>query len=208
MKNSSKINPWLFGMVFLSIFAYLAWNNFEIPRLFLYRTNTTKGCIIDIQIVKGIRGYGYNQKLTYAYTVNGVTYSDIKKIGKKYGIQRIGNKILIKYSEEKPQINNFINFIAAESNQKPEKYIFSKNVGYEEIILENNIFKFTEIAGKGVVLEQKIGEYEFKEDSLILKSYSFDNKTNQSENLMKFIVTIDSLNRTELTEITTRRKFK
>lgn len=208
MQSFYRINPWIFGILFLSIFIYLALNFFEINNVFLGKTNMTEGRIIDIKITSGIRGKGYNQRIEYAYNVGGKTFIAHKTIGKKVGIQRIGNRVQIKYSKNKPEKNNVIKFIRTSDNQKQEKYISSEQNGYEEIILENSIFKLTIYAEKGIILEQKVGEYGLEKDTLILKPYSVESKTNEMQTVIKFLVDKDTLNRTVLTEEITRRKYK
>lgn len=168
----------------------------------------TEGRIIDIKITSGIRGIGYNQRIEYAYNVGEKTFIDHKTIGKKVGIQRIGNRVQIKYSENKPEKNNVIKFIRTSDNQKQEKYISSEQNYYEEIIIENSIFKLTKYAEKGIIIKQKVGEYELEKDTLILKPYSFESKTNEILTVIKFLVDKDTLNRTVLTEEITKRKYK
>jgi hypothetical protein len=208
MKSFYRINPWIFGVLFLSLFIYLALNFFEINYVFLRKTNMTEGRIIDINMISGIRGIGYNQRIEYAYNVGEKTFIDHKTIGKKVGIQRIGNRVQIKYSENKPEKNNVIKFIRTNDNQEQEKYISSEQNGYDVIILENSIFKLTKYAEKGIILEHKVGEYELKKDTLILKPYSFESKTNEMQTVIKFLVDKDTLNKTVLTEEITRRKYK
>jgi hypothetical protein len=208
MKSFYRINPWIFGILFLTIFIYLALNFFEINYVFLGKTNMTEGRIIGIKTVSGIRGQGYNQRIEYAYNVGEKTFIDHKTIGKDIGIQSIGNRILIKYSENKPEKNNVLKFIRTNDNQKQKRFISSERNGYEEILLENSIFRLTKYAEKGILLEQKVGEYELENDTLILKPYFFENKTNEIQTIIKLIVDNDSLNKTVLTEIITRRKFK
>lgn len=45
-----KSKPWIFGLIFISVFVYLAWNNFEMPTIFWGKTNMTTGKIIDLNI--------------------------------------------------------------------------------------------------------------------------------------------------------------
>ena len=103
-------NPAVFAILFLIVAGYLMWNNFKLPTIFFGKTAKTKGYVEKIEIVPGYKGSGVYQKTYYFYTVENSTYKDDFTAGKRHGLQRIGDSLLIKYSVSKPSKNEIIGF--------------------------------------------------------------------------------------------------
>ncbi len=106
-----KFNPWVIGIVFLVGFTILAMNHFEVRSPLMGETAQTKGQIEDIKIGFGIKGHGYIQYLIFSYKVDGKSYKGTKKIGRKYGWQKIGNYVVIEYQINKPEKHKLIRCI-------------------------------------------------------------------------------------------------
>lgn len=95
-------------------------NNFQIPNYFLFeKTDKTEGTITNIDWTYGIRGQQL-QLLTYEYTVSDSTYSEKFKAGMGYDYKKVGDKLLIKYSVEKPKKNKVIGQFKPELNRPIE----------------------------------------------------------------------------------------
>lgn len=114
----NKFNPWTFGIIFLGIFLFLAWNNFNIRVFFFGETKNTKARIVDIKIVPGTAGRGSLQLVEYNYKIKDKIYKDKIKIGKKYGWQVIDNELLIKYLVNNPEKNRVVKFYNSLRNNK------------------------------------------------------------------------------------------
>jgi hypothetical protein len=197
----------IFGLIFISVFCYLAWNNFELPSLLFGDTTKTKGKIIDIHIGHGVKGIGYIQNVKYAYSKDGKYYVDSKKVGKSYSWQNIGNRVLVEYDNSNPEKNNVEGFYDDYNSKNEESYLSSKKNGYFQISIINNIFFFNEFADYGVMLKEIIGESYKVNDTLIVKPYFIDK---QSENLkeIKYLTVTDSIGKKQLIEIATKRVYK
>ena len=169
-----KGNIGIFGLIFISFFAYMAWNNFEIPVLFLGKTKVTNGRIYKIGITNGLVGRRYIQVVRYAYSVNGKDYQGIKKINRRYSSQRIGNRIQIEYSFNHPEKHKVTGFYSNfKRYTKGEKFHSNETKGYSEITLTNGIFDQIRYGDHGTIAKEIFGEYEMKNDSLKLSPFQF-----------------------------------
>lgn len=102
----------LFAIVFLAIFGYMAYHNFELPTLFIFeKTEKVIGTVTEVKLKYGLRGHGFQQNVTYAYTVNDSTITDHFTAGRSHGWQRMGNQILIEYSEKDWSKNRIVGYL-------------------------------------------------------------------------------------------------
>ncbi len=109
---------YILTLLFLGFIIYLGYNNFELTPIFLFdKTNQTKGTVIDTKVTLGVKG-SYLQLVTYEYQVGDSLYSDKFKAGRKQGKQKIGDKLLIKYSVDKPRKNEIIGYFRNSKNSK------------------------------------------------------------------------------------------
>ncbi|RKD92220.1 DUF3592 domain-containing protein [Mangrovibacterium diazotrophicum] len=168
---SRSTTPWAFGLVFISVFAYLAWNNFELPTIFWEETKVTTGKVVDLSLGYSTQGDGYIQSVKYAYSVNGITYYGFKKVGKRFGIQQIGNRVKIQYSGLNPEKRKVEGFYRDFKNSDPDKFHSNEKIGYSEISLVNGIFRFKKFGREGKTVEEFTGEYRVTNDSLIVNSF-------------------------------------
>ncbi|AOW19334.1 hypothetical protein [Urechidicola croceus] len=169
-------NPWTFAILLIFGFIIFAWNDFQIPFSPLTETKEITGRISNIKIVPVIGGHGFQQEVTYYYFIEDKKYSDTKRIGKKYGIQYVGNQILVKYSVNEPQKTEVISFKGDYTEDIKETYFSYIENGYLQIELYNGLFNYSEYAKKGKLVTTYDGEFLSKNDTLILKP--FDRKVN------------------------------
>ncbi|MEJ2104886.1 MAG: hypothetical protein P8X47_09960 [Ignavibacteriaceae bacterium] len=167
-----KSNPWISGLIFISVFAFLAWNIFELPTIFWGKTKMTTGKIIDTNIGYAVRGHRYIQNVKYAFSVNDKVYYDFSKVDKRFGKQQIGNRVLIEYSERNPEKKKVKGFYKDFKNSDGEKFHSSQKVGYSEIALTNGVFTFKKFGEQGKIVHEFRGEYKFEKDSLIVNSFA------------------------------------
>jgi hypothetical protein len=84
--------------------------------IFLFeKTSETKGTVTDTKWTYGIKGT-FIQLVTYEYKVRDSLYFDKLKVGQRQGKQKIGDKLLIKYSVNKPKKNEVIGYFRASRN--------------------------------------------------------------------------------------------
>jgi hypothetical protein len=98
------------ALLFLGLIFYLGVNNIELSPIFFFdKTNQIKGTVTDTNWTYGVKG-SYLQLVTYKYQVGDSLYSDKYKAGQMQGKQKIGDKLLIKYSVDKLQKNKIIGY--------------------------------------------------------------------------------------------------
>lgn len=202
MRNS---NPWAFGIIFLAIFAYFAYNNYELPTLFIRETKIISGKIIDIKIGNGPRGRSYVQNVKYAYCIDSIYYFDFKTVNNKYGKQFIGNHIKLEYSVKNPQKNKILGFEKRFIATDKECFYAAKKVGYYQIDLINDMFYYMEFANYGKILDEVVGNYRFLNDTTFeVTPYIYDN----NEMNLTYLIKKDSIGKNQLIEYKTGRLFK
>ena len=107
---------YILTLLLLGFFIYLGFNNFELTPIFLFeKTSETKGTVTDTKWTYGIKGT-FIQLVTYEYKVRDSLYFDKLKVGQRQGKQKIGDKLLIKYSVNKPKKNEVIGYFRASRN--------------------------------------------------------------------------------------------
>jgi hypothetical protein len=202
MKNS---NPWAFGLVFIMVFAYLAYNNFELPTIFIGETNTVTGKIIDIKVNRDTRGTGYVQNVEYSYLIDSTYYFDCKIVDKRYGVQYVGNNIRLEYEVNNPSKNKVLKFNDNYDSTSKVRFYASKKIGYYQIDLHNDMFYYTDFGNYGKIISKMVGSYVIKNDTLLeITPYIIDDKNI----CLNYQVIIDSIGEYQLIDIKTERVFK
>ncbi len=195
----SRSNSWIFGLIFLAAFVYVAWNGFELPKFIFGKTDITTGKIVNTYHKWGVRWGGSYQRLKFVYSVNDSVYFNFTTVGEKYGRQNIGNRVKIKYSLQNPKKCKVDAFYNDYQNSDEEKFHTNENIGLSEISLTNGLYTFIKYGEQGKIIFENIGEYRFKNDSLILET--FDKKTKNY-----FLIT-DFKNNRQLTDCETKIIF-
>lgn len=154
-----QINPWTFGIIFLIVFGYLAYNHFEAPTLFIGETKKTEGKIIDIKLGYPTGGDGYVQHVNYVYKIDDKFYTGKKTVGKSAGWQNIGNTIEIEYSKNTPENHKVAAYRNNFSSTNEKKYHFTKQDGFNLVKLINQTFRYVEYADRGKIKIQVLGEF-------------------------------------------------
>jgi len=208
MRNSYA---WTFGILFLAGFIILALNNFELPFILLGKKDRVNGKVIKIDLLptKG----GYLQIVKYAYYVNNNWYFDSKKIGKRFGYQHIGNRLLIDYSIKQPWKNNIKGVYHGFGSSFKTTYINGNKTGYTEIEFNNSIMYKREYALQGKLTKELIGDFVIINDTLIFKpfgilkdkSLEIQSIFNSKELYLKF--NNDSLKSEELIDLKNDKKY-
>jgi hypothetical protein len=98
----AKQNPWIFGILGVGIFLYLAWNNFEIPFAPWTKTAETTAEITGNALGYGPKGMGFTQIITISYLVDDSVYVQKKKLSQRIDKKEIGSKVLIEYAVRDP----------------------------------------------------------------------------------------------------------
>jgi cytochrome c oxidase assembly protein Cox11 len=110
-----KTAPYIFALLFIGLVFYLRFNHFELPTFFLFdKTEKTKGTVTNTEWTHGVKGYRL-QLVTYEFEANDSTYTDKFKAGQREGLQKIGDKILIEYSVDKPDKNEVVGYYRNQS---------------------------------------------------------------------------------------------
>jgi len=105
-----KTAPYVFAILFIGTFVYLALNQFELPTFFFFdETNKIKGHVIETKRINGIRGR-YYQLVTYEYMAGDSIYRDQFKAGKLEGLRLVGDTIFIEFSVDDPGKNKVVGF--------------------------------------------------------------------------------------------------
>ena len=110
-----KTAPYIFALLFIGLVLYLGFNHFKLPTFFLFdKTEKTKGTVTNTEWTYGVKGYRL-QLVTYEFEANDSTYTDKFKAGQREGLQKIGDKILIEYSVDKPGKNEVVGYYRNQS---------------------------------------------------------------------------------------------
>lgn len=118
--------PYIFAILFISIVFYLGFNHFELPTFFLFdKTEKTKGTVTNTEWTYGVKGYRL-QLVTYEFEANDSIYTDNFKAGQREGLQKIGDKILIEYSVDRPDKNEVVGYYRNQSEPIKTKKLRSK----------------------------------------------------------------------------------
>jgi len=110
-----KTAPYIFALLFIGLVFYLGMNHFELPTFFLLdKTEKTKGTVTNTEWTYGVKGYRL-QLVTYEFEAKDSIYTDKFKVGKREGLQKIGDKILIEYSVDRPEKNEVVGYYRNQS---------------------------------------------------------------------------------------------
>ena len=150
-----KMNPWAFGIIFLSGAIYLMANDFELPKLDLfYETETVEGVVYKKRSSRARLPYGgMAQNNFYTYKVNNTNYIAVFRTNNNDSKPSIGDSLLIKYRLSNPEksevISNYYNVIPKRSLLKRKtKYKTFYLSNTKQIIFKENIFLFESDGGK------------------------------------------------------------
>lgn len=110
----------IFLIIFVSVFLYLGFNQFQIPTLFIFtKTEQTRATITETKMIPSVKGY-WLQLVEYEYLIGDSIYNDSFKAGQRQGLQVIGDELLLKYSISNPRRNKVIGFYRhSKKNIKP-----------------------------------------------------------------------------------------
>lgn len=100
----------IFLIIFISVFLYLGFNQFQIPTSFVFtKTEQTRAKIIEAKMIPSVKGY-WLQLVEYEYIIGDSIYRDSFKAGQRQGLQVVGDELLLKYSISNPRRNKVIGF--------------------------------------------------------------------------------------------------
>jgi hypothetical protein len=197
-------STWALWILLGSILAYTGWNCFVTPNFLMGKTNVVSGKIIDVFPSREVKSY--SRRIKYVYSVNDKDYIDFKKLGTNDEKQEIGNHLKIVYSIKNPKWNKIERLLNNYRNSIGVKYYTSIDKGYIEMRLINGIFKYREYVDGGKIINNYIGEYLVKNDSISFKHYAF--KANDKVMMRPKLFVVDSYNRNNLIEFETKSVFK
>jgi len=209
-----KVSSSIF-LIILAVIGYFMWNNFEIPKVFFGETKDVEGQIYNITVGYGIRGIGFIQKVNFVYTIDNQNYIGTKKIGNRISPQSIGNTVVVKVSRRNPNYYDVRGFISNYSlrNFSKSKYLRSSNSEYEEILIENGIFKYKNLQNGGIEKYSLTGIVFSTKDTIKVECFMEMKLTENNqrvekilENDMKRLTFIE--NEKELINIISFEKFK
>ena len=123
-----KTAPYIFAFFFIGLLFFLGFNHFEPPTIFLFdKTEKTKGTVTNTEWTYGVKGYRL-QLVTYEFEANDSIYTGKFKAGQREGLQKIGDKILIEYSVDKPAKNELVGYYRNQSGPIKTIKIESKKI--------------------------------------------------------------------------------
>lgn len=106
-----KTGASIFAIVFISLFFYMGFNNFELPSFLLFtKTDRTTATVIQTERTFGPKGYRY-QRIHYTYQVNDSLYKGSMKVGKRRGSREIGDRAVVEYSVSNPANHKIAAFL-------------------------------------------------------------------------------------------------
>ncbi len=167
------LNPFSAIIIIILLFVFLALNYFELPRFVQGKTIETQGKIIDVENSKGLKGWGWVQKIKYLFKVDDSIYVFNKTIDKRQGRQNIGNTFKIKCAKSNPKNHKtFIKNIGM-GDYFIENYYGKSNSSRHEIKIINSLFFIKEFDKRGKIINECIAEYEILHDTIIAEPYIF-----------------------------------
>ena len=195
---------WTFGIILGSVLAYVIWSSLMTRGFLMGETNVVTGKVIEVFPSEEVKSY--KRKVKYVYNVNDKYYLDFKKLGTRDEKQSIGNEVKVLYSVKNPERNKVERLISRDIRYRRVKYYSSKNDGYFELQLNNDIFRYKEFAGQGEIRCNFVGQYEIKEDSLKLEHYIFENDDFEKREPTLFV--FDKKHRDQIIDTNSQRIFK
>ncbi len=138
-------------------------------------TNITKGKIIGIKSLKGIKAQGRLDNVTYIYSINGKDYIHTQRIGLRFPKQAIGNGVKVEFKEKHPEESEAVGFYMNYSNSDNKiEFHAPKKYGYHSVELVNDVYFYINYADSGKVIERIYGTYTTDKDTLIVKPFNHD----------------------------------
>lgn len=161
-------NPWTFGILFMCAFCYFAWNNFELPKVFLGKTEETKAIVFDSRSVPRFRGLG--QLITFAYQVDDSIYFGKHKVNHaKYQSRPIGSKLNIRYLVNDPSNFEVLNYYQFNDYLDRHKYLWQEDFkNYNELYIENGIVKLQHKTEGGKLIDALLGQSKTYKDTTLV----------------------------------------
>ncbi|GAB7087605.1 hypothetical protein [Marinifilum fragile] len=166
----NKINPWAFGIVFLSLIAFYAWNGFKFPIFFWGETCKQDAVIYDTKIHTVSFGGQVNWKQTvrYFYSVDNNWYDGSYTLKGGQSRQKIGNLISLEISKLQPEKHRVRAFYKFGRNAGDiDKHFETRQLsGYKKINLTNRVFSLIDFSVQEDSISQYYGIIHVRNDSI------------------------------------------
>lgn len=161
---------WTLGISILVALTFFSWKYLiKTPNILLGETNVVTGKVVDVFPSSEVKSY--SRKIKYVYQVDGIYYTDFKRLGTSDHKQAIGNELKVTYSINKPKRNKANNLSNKNRSSNAVKFYSNMDGGYLEMNLINGIFKYKEYADGGLILNDFVGEYLTYRDSVTFTYY-------------------------------------
>jgi len=164
--------------------AFGGWTSFSNSTIWFGESKTTVGRIIEVFPSEKVKTY--SRRVKYVYNVNGKSFIDFKKLGTQDKRQVIGNSVRVKYLPGNPKQNKVEKLFNDHRPSKGLKYYSIVDDGYIELKVNNGIFRYKRYVAKGEIEYELIGECVFKNDTLFMSHFKFDE--DRIENVPEFYV--------------------
>jgi len=191
------------ALLFVSTTIYFVWNYFETPTIIIGERSETTGKINNIKV--GLYGSGYIQRADYFYIVDDSVYFDQILVGPDYGKQHTGNRIVLEYDVNNPEIHKIIKFIPDFKETVIMKGITPKKVGYCELILTNDILSIKDYGIKGRIEYDYLGYFYVVSDTIYTSPIKCTPKSGFESKTFVFVE--DSIG-LSMVDIDTKRVFR
>ncbi|WP_321515926.1 hypothetical protein [Marinifilum fragile] len=166
----NKINPWAFGIVFLSFVAFYAWNGFKLPIFFWGKTYKQDAIIYDTKIHTVSFGGQVNWKQTvrYLYQVDNNWYDGSYTLKGSQSKQNIGNLISLEISKLRPSKHRVRAFYKSDQNiHNIEKHFETRQIsGYKKFNVANRVFSLIDFSVQEDSISNYYGILHVKNDSI------------------------------------------
>ncbi|WP_417599730.1 hypothetical protein [Owenweeksia hongkongensis] len=164
-------NPWTFGILFMAVFSYLAWNNFELPTFLFGEVKETVGIVIvDTKKVATLPRGGFSQLIVFAYRIEDSTYIGRQTINpRKYSFRPIGSKLKLRYSKSDPTKFEVLSYYQFHSYSHKKEYLWQESFkGYDELYMENGIVKLQHKTEGGKLIDTFLGQSKTYKDTTLV----------------------------------------
>lgn len=201
-------NAWLFGLIFIFIFVWAAWNNFQFPTLIIGKTKEAKATIFHIFIKPGCKGRCFNQVCVYYYGDSNNWYINHQEFTPKQGIKHIGSNLFLKYESSNPTRHNLTDSIVI-NKVIEENYTLATDSFFYELKLVDNTGYLNVFDKTSNIKSLHIGPAVIKSQTIELNSIINLNKWEFNlQDLLKPHEQIDiivRINKTEKTIVTVNK---
>jgi hypothetical protein len=199
-----KGTPWLFGLIFLGFFCYIAWNNMSIPVVFLGETTQTKALLVDYDMGYGLRGNGYVQIGTLAYENEDSTIFIRTRLDPKVGKRFIGSQVYITHSMSNPRkfrIDGYFEDVGSCGQESFYRIVSGKSI---ELIICNGVLERHESELNGKNATSEYWTYNQNGDTLEVSEY-FDKRKRIVRRLVRKALSED---RVHLVDLETDEEYR